>query len=385
MSTSPIRKDGFAEQAAANPNENDSAAESNPAETVDTIDSADAGSEQKPVDPRAAVFEKAREWNREDRQAPAGAVLNGVVPEVPEGADGAADREPMHEEPKNGHLPEHLQADPLADYIEMVDGAPAMRLKVDGREELVPLEIARTQLQKATAADRRLQDASLRLKQVEERERALAEREAEAQNKPTLPDPALAEEAKKALAQKARALIGSLYTEDEDTAAEKLAALLMDFQGPAEPVSQVDVDAIAKAAAAQARQQMLDEQLRQQETEAYRAFQTEFPQIVQDEDMFAVADRISTRIAAEDPTLSPLEVMREAGRQTLEKFGRKPNGTETGAPNANGERRDRKRELQPMPRTTSRAAQTGQPEESDRPATPEEVVAQMRAARGQPT
>lgn len=375
----PIQQDGFVEQDATEPNVSN-------AQGVDIDTEGGSGSEQKPVDPREAIFKRAVEWNREDRQAPEGAVLNGLAPEVPEGADGAAEREAMYEEPeKNSHLPEHLKEDPLADYIEMVDGAPAMRLKVDGHETLVPLERARAQLQKATAADRRLQEAAELRKHLDERERALNEREAQTKNMPPPPDEKSAEEAKKALAQKARALVGSLYTEDEDTAAEKLAALLMDFQGPAESVSQVDVDAIAKAAAAQARQQMLDDQLREKQTEAWNAFQSEFPQVVQDEDMFVVADRISTRLAAEDPTLSPLEVMRQAGRQTLEKFGVKPNGTETGAPKPGmGERRDRKRELQPMPRTTSRPAMVAA-EEEDRPASPADVVAQMRAARGQPT
>lgn len=379
-SQDPTRKDGSAEENAADPNVN-------PDQALDTGDETGAGSEQKPVDPREAIFKKATEWNRQDREAPEGSVLNGLAPEVPETDDGAAERAPMHGEPaKNAHLPEHLQDDPLADFIVMDGDSPAMRLKVDGREQLIPLDKARVELQKREAADRRLQEAAewrkeneRRAKELDEREARLAEQEAAPR-----PDDASAEEAKKELARKARELVGSLYTEDEDTAAEKLAALLMAHQGSGSPVPQVDVDAIAKAAAAQAAQRIADEDLRKKQVEAWNTFETEFPEIVADEDMFAVADRISTRIAAEDPNLSPIDVMRAAGRQTLEKFRLSRNEPEPGTPSSMDARRDRKRELQPMPRTTSRPAQMGAVEE-DRPSSPSDVIAEMRKARGQPT
>ena len=81
-------------------------------------------------------------------------------------------------EPAQQGLPQNLQDDPLADFIEMQNGAAMVKAKVNGQDRLIPLADAKRQLQIGVAAEVRMQSAAEREKAAEARERRIIAGEA---------------------------------------------------------------------------------------------------------------------------------------------------------------------------------------------------------------
>ena len=365
---------------------------------AESLDNASNNEENRdaPVNPRDAIFDQMDDLLEEQRTAElaeAGEIPKGIrddgLDEPPvEDLEGLASREQMHEpeNPDTG-LPADLKNDPFADYIVM-DGDNAMfKTKVDGQEQLIPLDTARAQLQKHVAAEVRLQAVAADRKSLEEREEALRQNEAlfdskrqVAEQSPPPVDPDVSDQA---IREEANEVVKSLFSGTEDQAAESLATLLRNSrqaQGP-----QVNAGEIANQAVAAARQQLQNEravedaETKKKDIDAgFKQFGDDYPDIVGDINLFRYADGLTDTIAAEHPDWAPSAVMAEAGKQTTEWV--KSFGTASEAGQQPNDRHNRKRNLTRMPRNRAGVQPAGQEELVD---TPQSMMDEIRSARGQ--
>lgn len=312
---------------------------------------------------------------------------SGAEPD-PIGEDGAI-VQPMHadgEDPEAtaGDLevrdPETQQVPPaLEDFVELAeDGTPLMRIKVDGVEELVPLTQVQTNLQKGSAADERFRENAEWAESLTRRERELDARLAAAEANslpPTGEDDQsrmTAEEAR----EKAQSVVDDLLHGDADKAVETLATVF-ESDGVSSQTSE-DPELVAKVAA-QTRAQIRAEERQAAMKEGLATFQKEFPQIVEDRDLWTLADAKTNDIAQENPDWTPTQVMREAGRVIMEKFGQGGSDDDSTL-NPVNDRQARKDDLVPMP---NKATATESPPEPERQQTPQEAVDEIRRQRGQ--
>jgi hypothetical protein len=270
--------------------------------------------------------------------------------------------------------------DPLGQYVVRVDGKPMFKTLVDGKEELIPLDRARQQLQKHLAADVRLQQAAELRKQLDARAAALQQTEAQLKaRQPTAQAPAAVNFDAEAIE-----IVRSLVTEPEDKAAARLAQTLKTIRQAQAPV---DVEAITKEAARVATRTLEEREQNRALKNGFETFTSSYRDIASDPELFAIADRKTDAIAAEHPEWDPGQVMLEAGKQTREWL--KSIGApvkDAAAPNAQSgatsNRQQRKENLRPMPATrTARPAPTDTQEDSFSPA---DAIAEIRRSRGQP-
>lgn len=318
-------------------------------------------------------------------------------PPPPAAADGAAERAPMHEPPPAQQpLPEHLADDPLAEFIQMHEGRPMFKAKIDGQDMLIPLDRARTQIQKHEAAEVRLQSASELNRQLTAREETVRQNEASLQARleqatQTPPSPAPAEDVDEdALHAEAKNIVSQLFTADEDTAADKLATFLIDrtrtpASAPAAAAAPIDQNAIVQQAAQSAVATISKKQRDDDIREGYKTFQKDYPNIMADANLYAMADNMTDAIEKEHPDWSPSQIMLESGKRT-QAWVEQMQGATTPEPQIPTEsRQERKEGLVPIP-TPAGAAQRELGAEDEEPAqTPADVVAEMREGRGQPT
>lgn len=261
-------------------------------------------------------------------------------------------------------------------------GKAHLRLKVDGKEQLVPLDTAIAQLQKGGAAEVRLQQAAELRKKLDARSTELDAREASIsvrQRQPSSP-PLAADD--KDLDNEVQGVVDSLLTDDPKVAAAKLKGVLVKVRQAATP--SIDENAV-RAVAVQATKQTLKAESHAQSLVAgLTKFQAEYPEIANDPKLERVADGMTDAIATEHPEWGPEQVMLEAGKQTrewLESLGAKPADPVPPKPNLADVRRDRKEGLRPLPAQRSQRQQATKQEAA--PETPQSIVAEMRRARGQ--
>jgi len=268
------------------------------------------------------------------------------------------------------------EADPLADFIVVQNGKPAMKLKVDGKEKLVPLEAARAQLQKGDAAEVRLQQAAELRKSLAAKEADLNAREAKLKSQPSVP-PAAADD--KDLDAEVQGVVDSLFTDNAAVAATKLKSVLVKVRQAATP--SVDEATIRNVAVQATRQTLAEDSAKTNLVTGLKKFQTEYSDIAKDPQLERIADGMTTTIAEEHPEWSPEQVMLEAGKKTREWLQSLTGTAPAPKPNLAEERRDRKVNLRPLPAQRSvrpsPAAKTAVVE------TPQSIVAEMRKARGQ--
>lgn len=268
--------------------------------------------------------------------------------------------------------------DPLGDYVVRVEGKPMFKTVVDGKEVLIPLDRARAQLQKHLAADIRLQQAADLRKQLDAREQSIRNVEATLKTRTQSSATAPADDA--AIDAQAVELVRSLVSEPEDKAAVKLAKTLKAIRQAPAP----DAETIVAQAADRAIRTIAERDNAKALNTGLQQFTKDYPDIAGDPDLFNLADRKTNAIAEEHPEWSPGEVMLEAGRQTrewLKGLGapvKVPAGTPPGQPS---NRQQRKDNLVPMPQPrTARPAAT---EETPKDQSPQDVLAEIRKARGQ--
>jgi hypothetical protein len=277
-------------------------------------------------------------------------------------------------------------ADPLADYIVLSDGVPMFKTKVDGQEKLIPIENARAQLQKHVAAEIRLQQAATEKRALEQREAAIAEGEArlaaklkQLQEAPPSVKPDVSDQD---LSDQAHQVVSSLFTGSEDEAVKSLTDLLGKIRqapGPQVDTQETVAQAVAAAKRELAAESAAKERERQQKdiNSGFKKFSEDYPEIVENADLFRYADGLTDAIQSENPDWSPSAVMTEAGKRTrawVESLKAPAD------PAPNNDRQNRKRNLTPMPqaRMGTQERDPGEP-----PETPQSMIDEIRAARGQ--
>ena len=313
--------------------------------------------------------------------------MSGEQP-PPEPTDGAQAVEPMHTPPEPAPLPAELQNDPLADFIEMHNNVPMFKTVVDGQPTLIPLDRARTELQKRVAGDIRMQQAAETTRQLEERERqvqaseaALAQRTQQlAQTPPPSADPDAD------LVGEAKEIVSTLFTGNEDEAATKLATLLARGRVPAQ--APIDTQQIVQETARVVRSEMTQEQMDRDAKVGYDNFARDFPDIMADGNLYRMADQMTDDIAKEHPEWLPSQIMQESGTRVRAWANQLKGASETDTPpntpgNGMDQRQERKQQLKPIPQAAGGAQQVvGEP--AEQPQTPSDALKEIREARGQP-
>lgn len=303
--------------------------------------------------------------------------------------DGTQSVEPVHAAPKPAPKPAVAPAqrvsqkgeDPLGDYIVRVGGKPMMKTLVYGKEKLVPLDVARAELQKIGAGNQRLEQAAARHKELDARAAQLQRTEAElaARSRTAVAAPPPIDD--KAFDTEAEELVRSLVEDTPEKAAARLAQTLKKIRQA--PPPQIDVDAITDKAVKAATQSVEARDANKALRDGFDTFTRDYHDIASDPELFAMADRKTEVIAAEHPEWNPAQVMMEAGKQTrawLQSIGAPVKGP-TKEP-ATVTRQQRKEGLRPMP--TPRTARPVVQQETDGRQSAAEVVAEMRKSRGQP-
>lgn len=269
--------------------------------------------------------------------------------------------------------------DPLEEYIVRQAGKPPMfKAIVNGETRLVPLEQARVQLQKHVAADIRMQRASERERALNQREQAIVVRERQPVQPVVQFDDA-------SLETESRELVRSLVNEPEDKAALRMKATLQKIRAS---VPQIDPKALVREAVTTARAEIAAENHALALTTGLSQFESDYPDINGDPDLYNLADKKTETIAADHPTWTPAQVMNEAGKQVRDWVGRlsgKPyvptarreNGQFAPANN----RQAAKDRLVPMPQARSvRPAAEADPNADE---SPQSIMAEIRGSRGQ--
>ena len=345
-----------------------------------------------------------------DSNAEAGITHENDVPSF--GAnDGAASREPMHtEQPApQPDLPGNLSDDPLADFIEMHNGKPMVKAKVNGQDRLVPLADAKRQVQIGVAAEVRMQNAAQIEQTLNERERRLTAGEAALSARmqavppqPVTPAQQPADLSDDVLLEEATDIFNTAFSGSEEDAAKKLAGALVKIRDGAavrQPTQQVDQRAIAREAASEVLGTLTAQSRSKDVQKGYTDFKTNYPDIMGDPQLYKMADDMTEQLERDNPDWTIAQVMDEAGKRTRTWVkGLRGETQDTGEPisddlkdqnslvpdHTTETRLERKSGLVRIP-TSAGAAQHHEPEAaSEDEQSPSEALAELRASRGQP-
>lgn len=253
------------------------------------------------------------------------------------------------------------------------DGKQFVRLKAYGQVEEVPLDVALRRAQKDVAAEKKLKEAIERERRAAASEQLAAQRLQSVKPVGTLqsevqagPPADLLTEVKEALKQH--------YDGDVENAAERLAKVLAGRQ-QATPISPEQIAAQVRAdlqrdAAVQRKAKEEADQL-----SAFETFEEKFGDIVSNPRLFAYADAEVTLLMQQDPSLSIEQAFIKAG-ETVRAMAQP-------APPPIDPRLQAKRSA-PKPINASRIASVStQIEPPPKPLTHADVIARMRATRGQ--
>jgi hypothetical protein len=369
-------------------------------ETVDQTQETKEPSREKPANPRDAIFARIDALREQGLEKDGDYALRTGHPmavqveaerRAKNAAEPPAESKPavVQEEPvaaaaedPQGSDDTEVVANPLeAHGIVLKDGKPALKLKVDGKESLVPLDTARATLQKHTAAEVRLQQAAEQRRQNDEYANRLAAKEAELNARSVKSQPsAPAAVDDQGLKDEAKALVSSLLTDSEDVAAEKLAKVLAKTRQAATPP--VNVEEVAAKAAQAVETRLADRDAKKDQAQGYQQFKSQYPDIESNPELFTIADSKTDAISKEHPEWNPSQVMLEAGRQTKEWLAALAGTAPVRTPSSpTNDRQARKDNLRPMPPT--RSARVAATKEGPVVETPADIVASMRKARGQ--
>lgn len=305
--------------------------------------------------------------------------------------DGAASREDMHhpEVVTKPALPKELQDDPLAEYIDMVDGRPMFRSKVDGEIVHTDLDTVRATQQKHEAADRRLQSAAEWQKDLQRREAALTEKEkTPAVESVVHPLPEVTAVDDLDITAVSKDIVASMFSGTEEEASAKLADTLTRISKRPAPAAsqQIDADAIVSQATAAAREEIKQENYKDDVTSAWGKFTTDYKDVHDDPDAFALADSLTNEIELAHPNWKPQQVMMEAGERAR-KIVITPKAEilelkKSLSPAVDADRQKAKSQITPIPLTRN-GVQAPEPEA--RPQTAREALDEIRRSRNQPS
>lgn len=244
-----------------------------------------------------------------------------------------------------------------------------LTVKVDGIETEIPIEQAKSVIQKNLAADKRLNDAALKQKQLNDWEQQLVQREQALQSPPVAPVETPPGDTKELI----QTAVDKLYDGNTDEAVDALGKLI-EGRGNTTPVNP---EQIVQQAVSEMTQQARKQEYQKELTQGQQKFATEFNDIASDPILFNVADDLTLQLIPQHPDWTPTQVIMEAGRQTRE-WANKLRGNSNGT----SRRAERKAQLQSLPRSNGSMAYQP-PKPDNEPQTPTDIINQMKEQRGQ--
>lgn len=361
------------------------------------------------ADPGLAMQQAAIEKEIDDANAKAGIVHEKETLSFGSN-DGAASREPMHTEkpPAEPDLPSQLQDDPMADFIEMYNGQPMVKAKVNGEERLIPLADAKRQVQIGVAAEVRMQNAAEMEQRLLQKEKELSASEAalqarmnEAQSQPATPSVSQEDLSDENLEAEAIEIFETAFSGTEEDAAKKLARTLAKIRNSAaaQQPTQVDSQKIAQEAASLAVGTITQQSRQKDVQKGFNEFQANYPEIMADPALFKMADDLTETIEQEHPDWDVVRIMDEAGKRTQAWVknlrGEQQNTDEESISDSEDQnspvadqsiqnRLERKAELVKMPSAAASAQHSEPKEEGEPEQSPTEAFLELKKARGQP-
>lgn len=238
--------------------------------------------------------------------------------------------------------------------------AETIKVKVDGIEQEIPIDQARATLQKNMAADKRLNDAVLKQRELQQWEQRLQQQEQQLQPPVTPPN----------TTEKLQVAVDALYDGDTEDAVKALSEVIGRNGATLNP------EQISQQASEQVMQTLAKRQFDSDVAEANTQFHQEFADIASDPTLLNIADQKTIELMSLHADWTPSQITTEAGRQTREWV---QGLTGQRSPTT---RAERKQNLQSMPRSSGSVAYQP-PAKNDGPKSPQEVIAAMRQSRGQ--
>ncbi len=253
--------------------------------------------------------------------------------------------------------------------------------KVDGEEVQIPYGDVLAQYQKNSSADKRLQEAAERQRELAEYEAKLNAYRAQLEAQQSQPSSDAGEEVSPS---ETDANTDDLYGQYHDalfqgdeTRANQMLKQIRAAEKSGTP--SIDVQSIIERTKAEMREEekaAREQGYEMRRQEAVKMFHDEFPEIVGDPSLLAVADRRSAELYQEDPTRDPWEIMQECGsyaKDWLFKYVEQLGGKDDKG------RQQRKQDMDEVAPVNARA-HIGEDEAEP---TYSDIITEMREQRGQ--
>lgn len=334
MTDDAIREDGLSEEA----------------EEATSGDERAAAPEEKQEeikDPRLAEMERIATSHRDTQEEKEAELLGTSEEEV-------------EAESEEGEKP--------ADPVFQKDGVWMTRAKVNGEELEVPIDDMKTRYQKDTAAEKRLEEAAEKMRQVELREQQLYAYEQQLRQQPSSDAAGSAPSDNDAQNDAIKKAVEAIYSGEEDAAQQALQDAIASSGRDQEQV------ATPEQIVAEVENRIAARNAEHDRVRAVQKFQQEYPEIAKDQDLWEIADRHTIRVYEENPDATMTEIILEAGKRTREWYGYK-----SPAKTAKAEKK-RKAASDSVSGVNARASLG---EDDPRPLTPSEIIEEMRSARVQ--
>ena len=281
------------------------------------------------------------------------------------------------------------EADPLDNYIQKDEsGQPLFKMTVDGQEVLVPLAQVQKERQLEQASRKRMDENADWSKNLADREDKLRQEEAALQARFIEQPPSGAPDVEELdFKTEAREIFSTLIDDDAEVASDKLASVLANIASRTSsqtPINEADIvnktrEAIREEEAVKTAEAK-EADVAKQFQDGYKAFETQYPHLAQNPELFAVANSHTNSIAEEHPDWGPAEVIMEAGVRT-DNWLNSLKGAPLTADAETNNRQQQKDNLVAMPASRTAAREAPQ---TERPETPTDVLYNIRAGRGQP-
>jgi hypothetical protein len=185
----------------------------------------------------------------------------------------------------------------LPDYVVQRDDGFFIKAVVDGEERLVPMDQARSHLQKEEAVESRFRYVNQKIVELTERERELNARATVAPVNPN--PPPSQEDVDTNLQAEAKVLVSKLFNATEDEAAAEVASILRKNRAPAS--ASVDPERLVSQTAEAVLTRMRDNDIQKDVKTGFEQFGQDYPEIVADPLLFRVADDLSNVVQREHP------------------------------------------------------------------------------------
>jgi len=254
--------------------------------------------------------------------------------------------------------------------------------KVNGEAVDVPWDEVLAQYQKNSAADKRLQEAADRQRELEEYEAKLNAYRQELADQAPISQPSTDVGAEQSLSSDAT---DALYAQYHDALfqgdEEKASNLLKQIRSAEKPAPQIDVSTIIERTKAEMREeekQARDRGYELRRQDAVKMFHEEYPDISSDSSLLAVADRRSAELYKDNPTRDPWDIMQECGNFARDWL--KSHINQMGGESKDVSRQERKQNMEEVVPKTVRAS-IGEDEVE---ATYSDIISEMKQGRNQP-